>query len=119
MKSAPIDPVIADLLDRLTTQLLEEFSQRVEQLEFKADYPHRLQSCIDQVEALRRNLANQIHITCLRVELDGSTEFVLTVDLEYARKHLADIRVDVIAEEPIEEVIERQYGGVAALTFLG
>jgi uncharacterized membrane-anchored protein len=116
---AIIDLVIADLLDRLTTQLQEEFQQRVEQLEFKADYPHRLQDCIDLVEAIRRNLASQIHITCLRVELDGSTEFVLATDLKYARKHLADIRAEVIAEESIEEVIEKQYGGIAALTFLG
>jgi hypothetical protein len=113
------DPVIADLLVCLTTQLKEELRQRVEQLEFKADYPHRLQSCIDQVDSMQRNLASQIHIVCLRVELDGGTEFVLTVDLEYARKHLADIHAEVIAEESIEEVIEKQYGGVVALTFLG
>jgi hypothetical protein len=110
---------IADLLDRLTTQLQEEFRQRIDHLEFKADYPHRLQSCIDQVESVRRNLSDQIRITCLRVELDGSTEFVITSDMEYARKHLADIRAEVVAEESIEEIVEREYGGVAALTFLG
>ncbi len=60
-----------------------------------------------------------MNITCLRIELDGSTEFVITTDLEYARKHMADIHAEVIAEEFIEEVIEQQYGGVAALTFLG
>ena len=58
-------------------------------------------------------------ITCLRVELDGSTEFVITTDLEWAKQHLADIHAEVIADESIEEVIGRQYGGIAALTFLG
>ena len=58
-------------------------------------------------------------LTCLRIELDGSTEFVITTNLEMARKYVADIHAEVIAEESIEEIIERQYGGVAALTFLG
>lgn len=58
-------------------------------------------------------------ITCLRIELDGSTEFVVTTDLEYARQHCRDIHAEILAEESIEEVVERQYGGIAALTFLG
>ena len=58
-------------------------------------------------------------ITCLRIEIDGSTEFVITTDLDWARKHLADIHAEVIAEESIEEVVGRQYGGIAALCFIG
>jgi hypothetical protein len=119
MKPGSIDPVIADLLNRLTGNLCEEFNERLGSIEFKTDYPVRLQGCINLMETLRGNLSGQKHITCLRVELDGSSEFVLTTDLEYARKHLADIHAVVIAEESIDEVVEREYGGVAALTFLG
>ena len=57
-------------------------------------------------------------ITCLRIELDGSTEFVITTDLKYAMQHLADIHAEILSEESIDEVIERQYGGVAAMCFL-
>lgn len=119
MKSAPIDPVIADLLDQLSKNLQDEFEQRLRSIEFQTDYPHRIWICIELVETLRRNLTSQIHMTCLRVALDGSTEFVLTTDLEYALKHLADNHAEVIAEESIKEIIKRQYDRIAALTFLG
>jgi len=36
-------------------------------------------------------------LTCLRIELDGSTEFVITTNLEMARKYVADIHAEVIA----------------------
>lgn len=113
------DPVIADLLSRLDKQLQEEFRQRIEQIEFQIDFPCRLQVCVELVEALRHKIFSQLRITCLRVELDGSTEFVLTTDLQWARQHLMDIHAEVIAEESIEDVIVQQYGGIAALTHLG
>jgi hypothetical protein len=59
MKLFPIDPDIANLLDRLAANLQQEIQQRLEMLEFQADYPHPLQECIDLVETLRRNLLNQ------------------------------------------------------------
>ncbi len=108
-----------DLLDSLDIKLRDEFNHHIEQIEFQADYPYRLQECIDLVETLRRNLSGQLHITCLRVDLDGSTEFVITTNLDWAHLHCRDIHAEVIAEESIEEVIDRQYGGIAALTFLG
>jgi hypothetical protein len=60
-----------------------------------------------------------MNITCLRIELDGGTEYVIATNREWAHQYVANIHAEVIAEEPIEDVIERQFGGVAALTFLG
>lgn len=108
-----------DLLAQLATELQEELQQRIEQIEFQADYPVRLEQCVHLVETLRTELASQQNITCLRVELDGGTEFVLTTDMECARQHLADIHAVVLVEECITAIVEQQYGGVAALTYLG
>lgn len=54
-----IDPVVADLLDRLLENLRAEFAHRIEQLEFRADYPNRLITCLGLLDALHHSLITQ------------------------------------------------------------
>lgn len=47
------NPFIAEVLDNLTAKLNDEFWQRIETIEFKADYPNRLLEIIGLTEVLR------------------------------------------------------------------
>ncbi len=119
MTAPPIDPVIADLLDRLSNQLHEEIEDRTRLLEFESAYPLRLASCLGQLEILRRNLTGLSAVTAMQIELDGQTQWIATTDPEHARQQLADIHATEIAVLDLRTVIDEQYSGVAALTFLG
>lgn len=119
MTAQHVDPVIADLLDRLSNQLHEEIGERVGSLEFESAYPQRLACCLGLLEILRRHLTGLSCATAMQVELDGQTQWIATTDLIHARQHLADIQATEIAVLDLRTVIDEQYAGVAALTFLG
>ena len=115
MKSA----LIAELLERLATQLHSELKDRVEQIEFQADYPLRLESCIDLVESIRRNLSDLTGVTALQIEMDGQSEWLAVTNAQYVRAHLSDIHAKIIGEMDLRIVIDEQYAGCACLTHLG
>lgn len=58
--NASIDPVVADLLSRIGKNLREEFAERIEQLEFDADFPNRLAICIGFLDVVQSRLANRL-----------------------------------------------------------
>ena len=58
-------------------------------------------------------------VTVLEIELDGGTEWLLTTDLTYARRYLADVGGHEIAVRNLADVLQTQYGGVAVLSTLG
>ena len=58
-------------------------------------------------------------MTVLQVELDGSTEWVLTGDPDYARQHLADIGGKEVAVLDPADVVRKQFGDMAVLGVLG
>lgn len=119
MTAQPVDPVMADLLDRVSTQLHEEIGERVGSLEFESAYPQRLACCLGLLEILRRHLTGLSGVTAIQIELDGQTQWIATTDLNHARQHLADIHATEIAVLDLRTTIAEQYSGVAALTFLG
>jgi len=55
----------------------------------------------------------------LEIELDGGTEWLLTTDLTYARRYLADVGGHEVAERHLPDVLLTQYGGIAVLATLG
>jgi len=119
MKEAPLDPIVADFLSRLTENLQEEFEERAAILEFDANYPRRLAECLGLLDVLRRNLSGLTGVTALQIELDGQTEWLAVTDAAYVRQHLEDIHARVLAECDLHIVIDEQYAGCACLTNLG
>jgi hypothetical protein len=119
MKEAPLDPIVADFLSRLTENLQEEFEERAAILEFDAKYPRRLAECLGLLDVLRRNLSGLTGVTALQIELDGQTEWLAVTDAAYVRQHLEDIHARVLAECDLRIAIDEQYAGCACLTNLG
>lgn len=58
-------------------------------------------------------------LTCIEIELDGATEWVLTTNPAFARQYILDIHAQEVATRSIADVIHEQYGNVAVLTTLG
>ena len=115
----PIDPIVADLLARLSDNLQEEAEERMAILEFDANFPRRLAECLGLLDVLRRNLHGLSGVTCIQIELDGQTQWIAATSLDYARQHLVEIHAKEIAVFDLRTAIEEQYKGIAALTTLG
>jgi hypothetical protein len=58
-------------------------------------------------------------LTCIEIELDGATEWLLTTNPAFARQYITDIHATEVASRSILDVIHEQYGDVALLTTLG
>ena len=58
-------------------------------------------------------------VQLLEVEIDGATQWILTTDPEFARRHLADIGATEIGTRNPADVVREQYGHVALLCILG
>lgn len=112
-------PIMADLLARLDEHQHEQFQERAGILEFDAGLDRQLAEALALLDLIRLNPLALSGITALQIELDGATEWLLTIDLAFARQHLADIGAKEIARVNLPNVIAQQYGGMATLTMLG
>lgn len=118
-RHTPTDALVADLVNTLDTCLREEFEERAGILEFEALQPRNHAESLALIEVLRRHPEVLTGVTVLQIELDGETQWLLTTDVDFARRHLADIGAVEIEVLDLGEVIDEQYGGVAVLTTLG
>ena len=115
----PSDEVVANAVDRLNDGLRELFEERAGIREHDGLLDRRLAEALALVDVLVQYPTALTGLTVLQVELDGSTEWVLTGDLGYARQHLADIGGKDLAELDPLDVVRVQFGNVAVLAVLG
>ena len=115
----PLDPVVANAVSRLDAGLLELFEERAGIREHDGHLDKPLAEALALVDVLVQSPAALTGLTVLQVELDGSTEWVLTGDHDFARQHLADIGAREIAVLDPADVVRAQFGNVAVLAVLG
>jgi len=125
MNSAQVcDPLLrpfgGDLIDKLPAALMETWSERSALIEYEAGtQPRALAEALALIELLRHHPSLLTGVTLLQLELAGGAEWLLTADLDFARRHLAEVGGVKIAVLNLAEVLDRQYGGLAMLTTLG
>ena len=113
------ESIAADLLNRLDAEYREAFEERAAIMEFDAGMDRTHAEALALLDVFRRHPLCLSGITALQIELDGTTEWLLTTDVEFARQHLADIFAKEIQGVNLADVIHEQYGGVAILGTLG
>ena len=116
---SPADPLVAELVDRLDDALREDFEERAGIMEVDGQLPRGHAECRALLDLLHRHPALLTGISVLQLELDGSKEWLLTTDMDYARRYLADVGGNEIAVRSLPDVLLTQYGGIAVLTTLG
>ena len=111
----PIDELVALIVNDLDPKLREEFEERAGIMEFDGQLTRRLAESLALLDVLRRHPAFLSGVTTWAVELEGSTQWVLTTNLSFARRHLLDrggIELDIVE---LAEVVDAQYSGMAVL----
>ena len=116
---SPTDPLVAELVERLDASQREAWEERAGIMQFDGGLPRGHAECLALLDLLCRHPAMLSGISVLQIELDGGTEWLLTTDLQYARRYVADVGGHEIAERHLPDVLLTQYGGVAVLTTLG
>ena len=68
------------------------------------------------LDLLRRHPSVLSGVTVLEIELDGGTEWLLTTDLPYARRYLADVGGTEIAVRNLADVVDTDVPGGRLIT---
>ncbi len=116
---SPTDPLVAELVTRLDDALREDFEERAGIMEVDDQLPRGHAECRALLDVFRRHPSVLSGVTVLEIELDGGTEWLLTTDLDYARRYVADVGGNEIAVRNLPDVLLTQYGGIAVLNTLG
>ena len=124
MDTQKCDPVLlpfaGNVLERCDEGQLEAWTERAATLEFDAGcQPRALAEALAVLDLLRQSPWLLTGLVALEIELDGADQWLLTTDLEIARRYLADIGGTEIAVLDPSNVVRTQYGGVAMLGTLG
>lgn len=114
----PLNPIVADLVERLDASLHEAFEERAGIVEFDANQPRAHAECLALLDVLRTHPGALSGVTVLQVELDGDPLWVLASDLAFARRHLRDIHAREFGVVELAEAVKK-FGGIAQLTHVG
>lgn len=113
-------PFAGNVLSRLDDGQREHLMERSAILASEAGVqPPALCDALALLEVLRLFPAALTGLVALEIELDGASQWLLTVDLDQARNYLRDIGGTEIAVLDPADVLLAQYGGVAQLSTLG
>ena len=113
-------PFAGNVLSRLDEGQREHLMERSAILAREAGIePPALCDALGLLEVLRLHPALLAGLVVLEVELDGSTQWLLAIDLGQARESLHTIGGTEIAVLDPADVVRTQYGGLALLGTLG
>ena len=115
----PTDPLVAELVERLDASQREACEERAAIMEFDGGLTRGHAEALAMLDLLCRHPSVLSGIRVLQIELDGGTEWMLTTDLQHARRYVSDVGGKEIAVHQLADVLLTQYGGVALLTTLG
>jgi hypothetical protein len=111
-------PFVGDVLARLDVNQQEAYAERAAIIEHDAGQPIALAECMAVVETLKRWPSLLTGLVALEIELNGETRWLLTSDIAFAHRHLANVGAHPIAVCSLIDIVNAQYGGVAVLAKL-
>lgn len=111
----PVDPLVAELADRLDESHREWFEERAGIVEFDAGRSRVDAERLALLMLLRRHPAALVGVTVLQMTLDGATRWALTAEVGRARLHLAELGAVDVHEVALADVVRAHPG---AITFI-
>lgn len=112
-------PFVGDLFDRLSSAQFEQWQERAAIVEFEADLARPLAEALALIELLRMSPEILSGVVVLEVEVEGSTQWLLTNILTHARAVVADMSGREVAFHSVSQVVAQQYDGIAVLSTPG
>lgn len=86
-----IDPLVAELVQRLSAEQLEEYLERSSIVEYDGGKPRAHAECLAMLDLLSRHPAALSGLAMMEIAFEGKTRWLLTNNLEQARIYLSRI----------------------------
>lgn len=113
-------PFASNVLDRCDAGQLEAIFERASVLEFEAGCrPRALAEALAILDLLRQAPQLLTGVVALEIELNGTSQWMLALDLEWTGAYVESCGGRVITVHDPAIVLRSQYGGVALLGTLG
>ena len=110
----PLDAHVRRIVSQFDAQRREAFEERAAIVQFDGnvgrEQAERL-ACLD----ILANHGLPCPVRLLQVEMAGSTDWVLTTDVEVAKAALAELGGKHIVEVPVDDTVQCQFGDLAVL----
>ena len=114
-----IDPIVTELVARLTTEQREEFEERAGIIEFDGGKPRAHAECLALLNLIKNHPATLSGIAVMEITFEGKTRWLLTSNLAQARAYLARIGARELGCRDPLEVINGPIHGMALLRPVG
>jgi hypothetical protein len=112
----PVEPLVAQLVERLDSSRREDWEERAAIMEFDAGLPQGHAECLAVLDVLHRHPAAVTGVTVMQVEIDGAMQWLLTTDIGLAREHLAYLGGNELGVRNLKDVVDGYCRGLAILT---
>ena len=111
----PLDAHVRKIVNQFDANRREAFEERAAIAQYDGnldqEQAERL-ACLDILATYGLPCPVQL----LQVEMTGSTDWVLTTDVESARSRLSELGGKHIAEVPVDDTVQCQFGDLAVLS---
>lgn len=97
----PQDTLVRDMVSTLNPNLQEAFQERAAIMEHEGGLERRLAEAHALLDVMRRNPKTPAEIVILRIQWKGTTSWLMSTDLSFARAHLAplkDLEISIVTE---------------------
>jgi hypothetical protein len=111
----PLDPLVAEMVERLNPNYREWFEERAGILEFDAGYPPEQAEPLALLMLLHRYPDALLDVVALQVEVDGVNRWVLTSEPTLTEEQLVTKGVKAVGTVRLADVLRQHFDGAAWL----
>lgn len=114
--TTPSNPLVASLVQRLSTDLREDYEERAAIMEFDALLPRDLAEALALLDVIQRHPDALLGLSMLRVVERGKVRFVITRNAESTRRALLSVGCHVSLPLLLQQTFQHEFNGWAWLS---
>lgn len=114
--TTPSNPLVASLVQRLSTDLREDYEERAAIMEFDAVLSRDLAEGLALLDLMQRHPDALLGLSMLRVIQRGKVRFVITRNAESTRRALLSVGCHVSLPLPLQQTFQHEFNGWAWLS---
>jgi len=118
----PNDSLVAVLVSKLDSDLLEAWEERASIMQFDALLPKGHAECLAMLDLLCRHpeilqsaASGPADVVVFQATVDQGSMWLLSADSNAGKQYLVDVGATAISECDLADVLNEQYGGLAML----
>jgi hypothetical protein len=111
----PLSPLVAQLVQRLSESLREDFEERAAIVEFEASLPRVDAECFALIDVVSRHPGALLGAVVLKGTVEGAPRVFVSLDEQRARAHLTSVGATSVDTLEFSYAIDDVLGGLVEL----